>query len=199
MLLSRSVCIGPSSANPVHRVPASNFGTVRGGAGQIGTAFQETHCDPPPGQRGGQLPSSVWTRHTAVKQGQPCGSDGTTYQGKGRVSREIRIGQAGRARSMGAAAACGKGSKERARVSGERPIGAASCRQQYNQASCQPSTAPLYKPAASMHSPALYCTPAMPPPPKGFAWLTLFGGGVEIRSPLPLWGWVICVGFGSAP
>ena len=33
---------------------------------------------------------------------------------------------------MGAAANGGKGFKERARVCGERPIGAASCRQQYN-------------------------------------------------------------------
>ena len=39
---------------------------------------------------------------------------------------------------MGAAAYGGKRFKERARVSGERLIGAASCRQQHNQASCQP-------------------------------------------------------------
>ena len=42
---------------------------------------------------------------------------------------------------MGAAAHGGKGFKERkqrARVNGERLIGAASCRQQYNQASCPP-------------------------------------------------------------
>ena len=38
---------------------------------------------------------------------------------------------------MGTAAYGGKGFKERARVSGERPIGAASFRQQYIQASCQ--------------------------------------------------------------
>ena len=31
-----------------------------------------------------------------------------------------------------------KGFKERARVSGKRPTGAASCRQQYNRVSCQP-------------------------------------------------------------
>ena len=43
---------------------------------------------------------------------------------------------------MGAAAYGGKGFRERARVSGERPIGAASCRQQYNQASCQPPPPP---------------------------------------------------------
>ena len=37
------------------------------------------------------------------------------------------------------AAPCrGKGFKERARVSGERSLGATSCRQPYNQASCQP-------------------------------------------------------------
>ena len=39
---------------------------------------------------------------------------------------------------MGAPAYSGRGFKERARVSGERPIGAASCGQQYNQTSCQP-------------------------------------------------------------
>ena len=38
---------------------------------------------------------------------------------------------------MGTATQGGKGFKERARVSGERPGGAASCRQQYSQASCQ--------------------------------------------------------------
>ena len=43
---------------------------------------------------------------------------------------------------MGAAAYRGKGFKERARVSSGRPIGAASCRQQYNQASCQPPPPP---------------------------------------------------------
>ena len=38
---------------------------------------------------------------------------------------------------MGATAYGGKRFRERARVSGERPIGAASYRQHYNQASCQ--------------------------------------------------------------
>ena len=38
---------------------------------------------------------------------------------------------------MGAAPSGGKGFKGGAAVSGERPIGAASCRQQHNQASCQ--------------------------------------------------------------
>ena len=41
------------------------------------------HLDAP-GQRRGQLPSSVWTRHRAVKQGQSGGCVGTTCQGKGR-------------------------------------------------------------------------------------------------------------------
>ena len=39
---------------------------------------------------------------------------------------------------MGTAACGRKGFKGRAAVSGERPIGAASCRQQHNQASCPP-------------------------------------------------------------
>ena len=65
--------------------------------------------------------------HRAVGQGQSVGSVGTTSQGNGRVSREGRMGQAGTRRAqggerpMGAAAYGGKGSKERARVSGERP------------------------------------------------------------------------------
>ena len=56
---------------------------------------------------------------------------------------EVRVGQAGKwraqGRPMGAATFGGKGFKERVRVSGERPIGATSCRQQYTQATCQPS------------------------------------------------------------
>ena len=65
-------------------------------------------------------------------------------EGKARVSGEVRIGQAGRGRAlggerpMGAAASGGRGFKERARVSGEMPIGAGGCRQQHNQASCRP-------------------------------------------------------------
>ena len=39
---------------------------------------------------------------------------------------------------MGTATYGGKGCKGRAAVSGERPIGAASCRQQHNQGSYQP-------------------------------------------------------------
>ena len=47
---------------------------------------------------------------------------------------------------MGTAAYGGKGFKERARVSGERPIGAASFRQQYIGASCPtPPIAPSRK------------------------------------------------------
>ena len=40
-------------------------------------------------------------------------------------------------RPRGAAAYGGDGFKERAAVSGERPTGAASCKQQHNQVSCQ--------------------------------------------------------------
>ena len=95
---------------------------------------------PPPG---GPLPSSSWTRHRAVNRGQSGGSIGTPSRGKGRVCGEVRIGQARRGRARGAerpkgTAACGgRGFKGRARVSGERPIGAARCRQQHNPASCQ--------------------------------------------------------------
>ena len=52
------------------------------------------HLDAP-GQRRGQLPSSVWTRHGAVRHGQTGGSVGATSQGKGRV------GQAERGRAQG--------------------------------------------------------------------------------------------------
>ena len=44
---------------------------------------------------------------------------------------------------MGTAACGGRGFKGRAVVSGERPMGAHSCRQQHNQASCQPPPPPL--------------------------------------------------------
>ena len=66
------------------------------------------------------------------------GSVGTTYQGKGRVSREVKIGHTMRGRAqggerlMGAAAYGGKGFKERAQVSGQSPVSAASSRPQYN-------------------------------------------------------------------
>ena len=52
-----------------------------------------------PGQWRGKLPSSVWTRHKAVKQGKSRGSVGTTGQGKGKGSREGKIGQGRRGRA----------------------------------------------------------------------------------------------------
>ena len=70
-----------------------------------------------------------------MKQGKSGGSIGTTCRGKGRVCREVRISQVGRGRvqrgerQMGTASYRGKGCKERARVSGERPIGTSSFRQ----------------------------------------------------------------------
>ena len=108
------------------------------------------HLDAP-GQRRGPLPSSVWTRHRAVNQGQSGGSVGTTFQGKGRVSRDVRVAgskqgegghKGGRGRWAPLPADGGKGFKERARVSGEGPMGAARCRQQYNPVSCQPPPPP---------------------------------------------------------
>ena len=77
-------------------------------------------------------------------------------------------------RPMGAAAYGGKGFKERARVSGERPIGAASCRQQYNEASCQ-----------------------APPPPPPTSTLSLYGIPL---LPLSRGNFVVyCVGRGDRP
>ena len=57
---------------------------------------------------------------------------------------------------MGAAAYGGRGFEGRARVSGERPIGADSCRQQHNQASCHtpPSEHPP-PPPPPLHRPSL--------------------------------------------
>ena len=73
---------------------------------------------------------------------------------EGRGSREVRVGQAGRGRAqcgerpMGAATDGGKGFKERTRVNGRRPLGAASFRRPSIQASCQPPPPP---PCACMH------------------------------------------------
>ena len=64
---------------------------------------------------------------------------------------------------MGASTYGGKGFKGRAAVSGERPIGTASCRQQHTQASCQ-------TPPSNPH----------PPFPKG----QNVGGGVIVRTAL---------------
>ena len=68
---------------------------------------------------------------------------GTTYEGKGKGSREEKIAQGGRGRKkgrerpMGTTAYGGKGSNRRA-VSGDRPISAASCRPKHTMASCHP-------------------------------------------------------------
>ena len=53
------------------------------------------------GHRRGQPPSSVWTRHGVVKQGQSRGAVGTISRGEGRGSRGVRTGQAGRGRARG--------------------------------------------------------------------------------------------------
>ena len=85
------------------------------------------------------------------------GSVGTADQGKGRVCREVKIGQAGRGKAQGGerpmgTTAYGGNFKERARVNGERPIGTASCRQQYIQASCQPRGATVIYPTFPLSS-----------------------------------------------
>ena len=57
---------------------------------------------------------------------------------------------------MGTAAYGGKRFKGRAAVSGERPIGGASCRQQHNQASCQTGPSP---PSTLLHPcPSVQCS-----------------------------------------
>ena len=82
-----------------------------------------------------------------MKQGKSRGSVGTTYQGKGRVSREVRIGQGGRGRAQG----------------GERPIGTAAYggKRFKGKGSSKWQSAP---PAADNN--ALRCH-AKPPPPQG--------------------------------
>ena len=123
-----------------------------------------------PGQRRRHLPSSAWTRRREVKQGKSGGSVGTTDQGKGKGRSMVspmgttaygwkgegkatgrgegRLGQGGRGRSkggeklMGTTAYGGKGSKGRA-ANGDRPVGAASCRQEHHtMASCQNPPSP---------------------------------------------------------
>ena len=102
-----------------------------------------------PGQRRGPLPSAVWTRHGGSETGTVWGLRGHNIprKRKGGVGG-VRIGQAGGGRArggerpMGVAACGGRGFKGRTRVSGERPIGAARCRQQRNRAACQPPPPP---------------------------------------------------------
>ena len=102
---------GPQKAPPLGRGPPPPVWGV--------------HLDAP-GQWGGRVPFPVWVPHRAVKQGQSGGSVGTTYEGKGRVTKKVRLGQAGRERAQG----------------GERLMGAAASggtdRQQYNQGSPPP-------------------------------------------------------------
>ena len=123
------------------------MGMVTHGAGVPHCRYGGAHLDAP-GQWRGQLPSSVWPGHGAVKQAKSGGSVGTTSRGKGRGCGEVRIGQGGRGRAqggerpMGAAACWGEGFKGRAAVSGDQPIGAGRCRQQHTQMSCQPPLPP---------------------------------------------------------
>ena len=95
-----------------------------------------------PGQWRGLLPSFVWTRHRAVKQGQ-SGVRWPTDKGKGREARGAQIDKTGRSRALGGQYG-GKRFKERTRVSGKRPTGAASFRKQSIQAPCQPPPPPLH-------------------------------------------------------
>ena len=76
------------------------------------------------------------------------GSVGTTDRGKGSVRREVRKSQTGRVKALGAerpmgtAGSGGNAFKERTRGSGERPVGAARCRQSSIQASVNPPPPP---------------------------------------------------------
>ena len=99
---------------PEHSNHSVKFGSIKQHILSLGNPSPHTH-----------------TRHRAVKQGESAGSVGTLPRERKGVGRETRQGEA----------ACGgKGFKERAAVSGERPIGA-SCRQQH-QVSCNPTHPP---------------------------------------------------------
>ena len=99
---------------------------------------------------------------------------------------------------MGAAAYGGRGFKGRAGGSGKRPIGAASCRQQRNRASCQN---PLlgncqFRPNRIFSAPTAgptVCDRRLPPPPPqplSQPWPTGLTGGryTAMRSPSPSCG-----------
>ena len=124
--------------------PTAVYGCGDTDRGVMGTQGQSKGCTRTADNRRRSPPPP----HRALKPGQSGGSVGTTSEGKGGVSREVRIGRGGRGRAqgcgrlMGTAAYGGKGFRGRAAVSGDRPIGAASCRQQHNQASCQPPPPP---------------------------------------------------------
>ena len=85
-----------------------------------------------------------------------------------RQGKRVRGGE----RLMGAAAYGGGGFKERAAASGERPIGAASCRQEYNRASC-------HQPPPPSHQIPRPC--ANPPPPP------------SITTQSPGWSGLCCI------
>ena len=82
-----------------------------------------------------------------VKQGKSEGSVGTPSQGKGKGSREGKLGQGGRGRApggerpRGTTADGGKGSQGRA-VNGDPPSGAAGCRPKHTKASYPPPPPP---------------------------------------------------------
>ena len=126
----------PASGYPGIQEPASGEGSPT----TAGMGYPLGHTSPT--ARAVALLCVVLTQ--SCETGTLQGSVDTTYQGKGMVSKEIRIGQVGRGRAqggerlMGAATYGGKGLGERAKVSGLRPICATSSRQQHNHASCQP-------------------------------------------------------------
>ena len=69
------------------------------------------------GQRQGQLPSSVWTRHRGVKQGKSRAP--LAQLTKGKESREGKIGQGGRGRTQGGERPMGTTALSRKRVQGK--------------------------------------------------------------------------------
>ena len=124
---------------------------------------------PPPGlhsgargQRRGQLPSSVCTRHGAVRQGQSGGSVGTTSRGKGRgwPGRE-REGTRGRGddghRRLRRVRVQGKGKGEWREANRRRPVTGS------NTTRCHANPPPL-PPALPRHFPGSSRGPQPPDP-----------------------------------
>ena len=88
-----------------------------------------------------------------------------------------------------------KGFKEGARVSGERPTGAASCRRQYNQASCQTTFSVMPNPDSEERSESFVPNPLFTCAPVGEVTLPVDIPGPSSRR----WGGLLHCLQGDAP
>ena len=141
----------PDNLTPPHPTPTESDArsrlSVSSVAGSSGIPVPEGegyHQDPVPKPL---LPSSVWTRHRAVTQGQ---GQGLRWHKLHRESEAVQgsMGKTGRSRAvegerpMATTTRGAKRCKDRTRVSGKRPIGAPRFRQQSTQTSCPPCPFP---------------------------------------------------------